>query len=274
MLSFDIEDWYHANYACVDMSGLRSRASHFRQNVHKILQLCADHEAKATFFTLGSIGEDFPDVVREIAAQGHDLAAHGYAHELAYRQSADEFRADVHKSIVILEDAGGVKIRGYRAPSWSIVKKNYHYLRILQELGLQYDASVFPVDTFLYGIADAPQRIHRPVVDCVELDFYEVPMSVQSLLGKTFGYSGGFYLRTFPYWLIKAFIKNNSNRGKYSILYLHPRELDPTENRLELPFKERLIHYYNIQSTEYKLTQALKDFRFTSIGDYLRENLD
>lgn len=269
MLSFDIEDWYHANYEQVDMSGYRSQTSNFRQNMHKLLDICARNNAKATFFTLGSIAEDFPDVIKEIVAQGHELASHGYCHELAYKQDIIDFRADVAKSIDILQDVSGVQIKGYRAPSWSIIKENLHYLDILQELGLVYDASIFPVKTFLYGIPDAPQRIHNPTVDGRELKLYEVPMSVQSVFGKTIGYSGGFYLRLFPEFLIDYFIKNNLKKDKYTILYLHPRELDPTEKRLELPFLENIIHYYGINSTTKKLNSLLGKYEFTSISNYL-----
>lgn len=269
MLSFDIEDWYHANYQQVDVSACRSQSFHFRENMYKLFEICAHNNAKATFFTLGTIAEDFPDIVREIVAQGHELASHGYSHELAYKQSAAEFRSDVLKSINILQDTAGVQIQGYRAPSWSIIKENLHYLAILQELGLKYDASIFPVKTFLYGIPDAPQKIHHPTVGGKQLELYEVPMSVASFFGKNIGYSGGFYLRLFPEFLIKHFINSNLKQNKYTILYLHPRELDPCEKRLELPFLENMIHYYNIGSTADKLHNLLNIGKFVSIAEYL-----
>lgn len=271
MLSFDIEDWYHANYSFVDTNTYRSQNSNFRANMKRILSICAKHKVQATFFTLGSIAEDFPDVIHSIVQQGHELACHGYSHALAYQQSPDEFREDVYKAVSILENIGQTKVYGYRAPSWSIIKKNYSYLAILENLGLEYDASIFPVKTFLYGIPDAPQNIHQPVINNKVLDFYEVPMSIQNFLGTNFGYSGGFYLRTFPYFLLKYFIKNNIKKSKYSIVYLHPREIDLNERKLELPWKERLIHYYNLGTTECKLNKILEDFHFTSIKNYLEE---
>lgn len=269
MLSFDIEDWYHANYQAIDMSAYRSRSFNFSKNMYKLLEICAQNQAKATFFTLGTIAEDFPDIVREIIAQGHELASHGYSHELAYKQTVTEFRADVQKSINILQETTGVKIKGYRAPSWSITKDNMHYLETLQELGLQYDASIFPVKTFLYGIPDAPQNIHQPTVNGKQLELYEIPMSVINMFGKTIGYSGGFYLRLFPKLLIKHFIKSNLKKSKYTILYLHPRELDSSEQKLDLPFLENLIHYYNISSTASKLDSLLAAGQFTSLSEYL-----
>ena len=270
ILTFDIEDWYHANYDHVNLDESRGKGSHFKANVENLLQLCRDTESKATFFVLGSIGEDYPDVVRAIASEGHDVACHGYSHQLAYQQTIEEFKADVKKSVDILEKLTGTSIIGYRAPSWSIVEKNFHYLEVLEELGMKYDASIFPVKTFLYGIPTAPTEIHKPKVNGRELNLYEVPMSVMSLWGKNMGYSGGFYFRFFPKWLIKSAIRSANRQGQSSIIYLHPREIDATEQRLSLPYKESFIQYYNIQGTKDKLQDIMSSFSFTSIAEHLK----
>ncbi len=162
--------------------------------------MCRDVGCKATFFVLGQIGEQYPEVVREIARAGHEVASHGYGHQLAYKQTYEEFKADVKTSAEILQTLTGEQVWGYRAPSWSIVKSNHHYLQALEELGLQYDASIFPVQTFLYGIPDAPTEIHHPVTGGRELDLFEVPMSVMRVGGRNVGYSSGFYFRLFPAW--------------------------------------------------------------------------
>ena len=270
ILTFDIEDWYHANYDHVNLDESRGKGSHFKANVENLLQLCRDTESKATFFVLGSIGEDYPDVVRAIASEGHDVACHGYSHQLAYQQTIGEFKADVKKSVDILEKLTGTSIIGYRAPSWSIVEKNFHYLEVLEELGMKYDASIFPVKTFLYGIPTAPTEIHKPKVNGRELNLYEVPMSVMSLWGKNMGYSGGFYFRFFPKWLIKSAIRSANRQRQSSIIYLHPREIDATEQRLSLPYKESFIQYYNIQGTKDKLQDIMRSFSFTSIAEHLK----
>jgi len=270
ILTFDIEDWYHANYDHVNLDESRGKGSHFKANVENLLQLCRDTESKATFFVLGSIGEDYPDVVRAIASEGHDVACHGYSHQLAYQQTIEEFKADVKKSVDILEKLTGTSIIGYRAPSWSIVEKNFHYLEVLEELGMKYDASIFPVKTFLYGIPTAPTEIHKPKVNGRELNLYEVPMSVMSLWGKNMGYSGGFYFRFFPKWLIKSAIRSANRQGQSSIIYLHPREIDATEQRLSLPYKESFIQYYNIQGNKDKLQDIMRSFSFTSIAEHLK----
>ena len=271
MLTFDIEEWFHANYSGT-VAHHTGKDSNFRANMDTILRLCSETGSKATFFVLGWIGERYPDVVKAIAREGHDVASHGYAHELAYKQSIQEFHDDVKKSVVILEDLTGTKVIGYRAPSWSIVESNLHYLEVLEELGMKYDASIFPVKTFLYGIPDAPTDIHHPRINGRKLNLYEVPMSVMKLSGRNIGYSGGFYFRFFPKFLIKSAIRAANRRGKSSIVYLHPREIDASEQRLKLPYKEYFIHYYNVHNTKAKLEEILKSFHFTSIADYLQRH--
>jgi polysaccharide deacetylase family protein (PEP-CTERM system associated) len=270
LLTFDTEEWYHANYDGLDPAALRGRGSNFPAQADALLALCAAAGAKATFFVLGAVAEDHPGVVRAIAAAGHEIASHGYGHALAYRQTPAEFTADVAKAKTILEDVTGAAVRGYRAPSWSIVAANYHYLAALEELGFVYDASIFPVRTFLYGIPDAPTSIHHPVVDGRTLALWEVPTSVVSLVGRNFGYSGGFYFRFFPGLFIEYAIKRANRRGEPAVVYLHPRELDPGERRLALPAKEAFIHYHGLGGTKAKLAALLDKFRFTSVIDHLK----
>ncbi len=270
LLTFDTEEWYHANYDDVDPAALRGRGSNFPAQVEEILAMCADAGAKATFFVLGAVAEDHPAVVRAIAAAGHEIASHGYGHALAYRQTMGEFAADVGRSVAILEDVTGAAVRGYRAPSWSIVAANLDYLAALEELGLIYDASIFPVRTFLYGIPDAPTHIHHPVVAGRSLRLWEVPTSVVTLAGRNIGYSGGFYFRLFPGFFVKYAIRRANRRGQPAIVYLHPREIDPGERCLSLPAKEAFIHYHGIGGTRAKLASLLRTFSFTSVIDHLR----
>lgn len=270
LLTFDTEEWYHANYGDGDPAALRGRGSNFPAQVDALLSMCAAAGARATFFVLGAVAEDHPSVVRAIAAAGHEIASHGYGHTLAYRQTIGEFTADVRKSLAILEDVTGAAVRGYRAPSWSIVAANYHYLAALEELGLVYDASIFPVRTFLYGIPDAPTRIHRPVVAGRTLGLWEIPTSVVRLAGHNIGYSGGFYFRLFPGFFIEHAIRSANRRGQPAVVYLHPREIDPGERRLTLPAKEAFIHYHGIGGARAKLASLLRAFAFTAVIDHLQ----
>lgn len=270
LLTFDTEEWYHANYDHIDPAALRGRGSSFPAQVDALLALCAEASAQATFFVLGAVAEDYPASVRAIAAAGHEIASHGYGHELAYRQTIGEFTADVRKSVAILEDVTGGPVRGYRAPSWSIVRENYHYLAALETIGLAYDASIFPVRTFLYGIPDAPTHIHRPVVAGRQLGLWEIPTSVIRIAGRNVGYSGGFYFRLFPKVLIKYAIHRTNAAGMPAVVYLHPREIDPAERRLDLPAKEAFIHYHGIAGAREKLASIMRSFTFTSVIDHLR----
>ncbi|HWQ61536.1 MAG TPA: DUF3473 domain-containing protein [Negativicutes bacterium] len=270
ILTFDTEEWYHANFDGVDPAALRGQGSNFPAQVDDILAMCAAAGARATFFVLGAVAEDHPAVVRAIAAAGHEIASHGYGHSLAYRQTIAEFTADVSRSLTILEDVTGAAVRGYRAPSWSIVAANRHYLAALEELGLVYDASIFPVRTFLYGIPDAPTHIHHPVVAGRSLKLWEIPTSVVRFAGRNLGYSGGFYFRLFPRFFIEHAIRRANRRGQPAVVYLHPREIDPGERRLVLPAKEAFIHYHGLGGTRAKLASLLRTFAFTSVIDHLR----
>jgi polysaccharide deacetylase family protein (PEP-CTERM system associated) len=199
------------------------------------------------------------------------MASHGYSHELAYNHTYDNFLEDVRKSIGILEDITGERVLGYRAPSWSIVERNYHYLEALESLGLKYDASIFPTKNFMYGIPHSKREVHKPIVNGRELNIFEVPTSVIKYIKKGIGYSGGFYFRLFPEFFIKHLMKHANRCHSPSVLYIHPREIDNTEKRLILPPKENFIHYFNIKNTFNKLGRILKHFEFTSIKNYLEQ---
>jgi len=271
ILTFDTEEWFHANYE-ENMHVREFGKSNFRENMDRILKLCSKNNCKATFFVLGCIAENYPDIVKRIVSEGHEVASHGDSHQLAYSQTFDEFKADVSKAINILEGVTGVKVQGYRAPSWSIVRKNINYLNALEELGLTYDASIFPVQNFLYGIPDINRDIHRPEVDGKTLKLWEIPTSVFNIVGKGMGYSGGFYFRFFPGFFIDYQIARTMKKGRPAILYLHPREIDKNEQRITLPPMERFIHYYGISRTFKKLERLTAKYEFTSISNYLKEN--
>lgn len=272
LLTFDIEDWYHANYRKLDKKEkerlLSQNGSNFSSNTEKLLEICKLTGARGTFFVLGEVAKQFPEVIRKIHQEGHEIASHGYAHELAYEQSYESFKADVELSIDLLEDITGEKIKGYRAPSWSIRKDNLHYLAALVELGLQYDASIFPVKTFLYGIPDATRSIHR--LDFEQGSLWEVPMSVIELFGRAFGFTGGFYLRFWPEWLIRFWGKQVRKKDKPVIYYLHPREINPKDPHMPgMKPLEMFIHYYNLKGTQAKLARLLQTGPHVGISEYL-----
>jgi len=207
-------------------------------------------------------------LIREIAEAGHELATHGYAHQLIYQQTPAVFKEDVSQAKKRVEDIVGKSVIGYRAPSWSITPKSLWAWDILEELGFVYDASVFPIKTYLYGLPTSPRFSYHPQYNGRTLNLLEVPSSTVRILNKKIPFAGGFYFRALPYPLITRGIKTVNREGHPAIVYLHPREIDPGQPRLTLSPKENLIHYYGISGCEKKLIRVLKKFKFTSVEGY------
>ena len=226
------------------------------------------YQAKATFFVLGHVAEQHPQLIQKISEAGHEIATHGYAHQLVYQQTPAVFKEDVSQAKKRIEDIIGKSVKGYRAPSWSITPKSLWAWEILEDLGFVYDASVFPIQTYLYGLPTAPRFSYHPQYNGVTLDLLEVPSSTVRIFNKNIPFAGGFYFRVLPYALIAQCIKAVNKEGQPAIVYLHPREIDPGQPHLTLSPKERLIHYYGINGCEKKLVRVLKNFEFASIEAY------
>ncbi|MDP4128434.1 MAG: DUF3473 domain-containing protein [Bacillota bacterium] len=270
ILTIDLEEWFHANYHDDVFDPQKTYEVRIIQNTKRLLALFNKHRAKATFFVLGYVAEQHPKLIREIAAAGHEIATHGYAHQLVYQQSPAVFKEDVSRAKKLVEDIIGKNVKGYRAPSWSITPKSLWAWDILEDLGFVYDASVFPIETYLYGLPNAPRFPYHPQYNGRTLSLLEVPSSTVQIFNKNIPFAGGFYFRALPYSLIAQGIKTVNKEGQPAIVYLHPREIDPGQPRLTLSLKERLIHYYGISGCEQKLLRILKKFEFTSIEEYFR----
>ncbi|MCB8817237.1 XrtA system polysaccharide deacetylase [Desulfosporosinus shakirovi] len=270
ILTIDLEEWFHANYHDDVFDNQKSYKVRIIQNTERLLSLFDENNAQATFFVLGYVAEKHPQLIRDIAAAGHEIASHGYAHQLIYKQTPSEFEEDVSQAKQLVEDIIGTSVKGYRAPSWSITPQSLWAWEILQDLGFVYDASVFPIETYLYGLPTAPRFPYHPKYNGKILKLLEVPSSTVRLLNKNIPFAGGFYFRALPYPVISQCIKTVNKEGQPAIVYLHPREIDPEQPRLTLSGKESLIHYYGINGCEQKLLRVLKKFEFTSIEKYYR----
>lgn len=267
IFSVDVEEWYHANYDEVGSFPAPDQPTSLEPNLELILNLCDRHDVKGTFFVLGSVAEAKPETVRMIAERGHEVASHGYGHQLVYKQTPEEFEADVRRGRDLLRAITGEPILGYRAPSWSVTKQTPWIYPILKRLDFSYDASVFPVQTFLYGIPDAPRFFYRaPETE----GLLEVPTSTVRLFDRNIAFSGGFYFRALPYALIDQGIRMVNRENQPAIVYLHPREIDPDQPRLKLSAKDSLIHYVGIKGAAKKLEKLFQSHRFTSISSYLK----
>jgi polysaccharide deacetylase family protein (PEP-CTERM system associated) len=232
------------------------------RNVDRLLARFDAHSARATFFTLGWIAERYPQLVRRIVAGGHELASHGYAHRRANEQSRADFRDDIVRAKAILEDTAGVPVRGYRAPSFSIDRRNPWAFDCLRETGYRYSSSVYPVRHDHYGVPDAPRFPYRSHEGLVE-----IPISTVVVGGRNVPIGGGGWFRLLPYAVSRhAIARFNREERRPAIFYLHPWEIDPAQPRVPgVGLKSRFRHYVNLHRTEPRLERLLADFRWDRV---------
>ena len=267
-LTFDIEVGYNVNYQGIDLSSYREKPTNLESLVDRLIDVCGQFGVRTTCFILGDVGRQTPSVVKKLHAHGHEIASHGCAHESVYPMTPDQFRADLKLSCDILENLTGEKVLGFRAPSFSIRQETLHWFYpVLESLGLRYSSSVFPGQTFLYGIPDFPEHVHYPVVNGVTQEILEFPVPRIEFMGKHMG----LYIRLFPAWMIRRKILTDNRSGRPVILYVHPREIDVDQPRLPLQGFEKLIHYWGIRTCEDKLRTLLSDMpsRFWAFRDVL-----
>jgi polysaccharide deacetylase family protein (PEP-CTERM system associated) len=243
LFSVDVEEWFHSNFSSapvLDTSRLPRRAA---VGIERLLELLDASRSRATFFVLGTLAEEQPDVVRRIAAAGHEVACHSLTHTLLYEQSREALAADLARARSLLEDLSGQPVQGFRAPSWSITARNLWALDVVAEAGFRYDSSIFPAENYLYGLHGAPRapyRLRTPSGNRL----LEIPPSTLAVGPLRFGVGGGVYLRLLPLRVHQRALEAALARGEPFLVYVHPRELDPESWSLELPLsrKEQLIH--------------------------------
>lgn len=263
IFSVDLEDWF-----CVqNLNGIipgdlwEKCESRVERNTLVLLDLLTKHKVEATFFVLGWVADRYPDLIREVEARGHEIASHGYSHRLITSLTPDEFRADLEKSINVLARCSSQKVRGFRAPSFSVTRKTWWSLEIMRDAGITYDSSIFPVGFHPdYGIPDFPLS-PQPLAEGP----LELPMSCAEILGRKVPCSGGGYFRLFPYPVTRALMRKCNEQGRPVNFYIHPWEVDPGQPRVEMPASKKFRHYNNLDKTLSRLDRLLTDFPFTSI---------
>ncbi len=269
----DVEDYFHvaALSSAIARDSWGSRELRVEANVERLLTILADHSVQATFFVLGWLAERTPALVRRIAEAGHEIACHGYSHQLVYRQSPPEFREETVRAKAFLEDTIGHAVHGYRAASFSVTRQSLWALDVLIDAGFRYDSSIFPIHHDLYGLPGATPEPHRVSAPSGRT-LAEFPMSAASYLGLQVPVSGGGYFRILPYWLTHAGLKQiNERRGRPFAFYLHPWELDTGQPRIKVGAFSRFRHYTNLSRCEARLRRLLKDFEFTSMHAALEQ---
>ncbi len=266
-LSFDVEEHFQVS---AFWSASRRRQwdqfeSRVERNTRRIADILAQKKTQATFFVLGWVAERYPGLIKALADQGHEIASHGYGHELITGQTPGMFRDDVRKAKGILEDICGKRVYGYRAPSFSITKDTKWAISILIEEGYLYDSSIFPVRHDRYGMPDATPTIHllHTEAGCI----WEVPPSTTGILGIRLPVAGGGYFRLFPYPILRQLLKRIERAGHPLVMYLHPWELDPDQPKMQGSCLSMFRHYNNLHKTEDRLRSLLEDFCFTSIRE-------
>lgn len=266
-LTVDIEDWYHSVLAMSpdQWDGVADRVV---ETTETLLATLAAGDARGTFFVLGHVAERHPDLIRRIADGGHEIACHGFHHRLVHRQTPDQFRDDLHRGLEALARAGVGHVRGYRAAYWSITRAAAWAFDILAEAGIEYDSSIYPTETPIYGIPDAPHdpfRLRTPG----GAELIEFPPTVLSFPLRNIPVAGGIYLRLLPYVWVRAALRRRQRQGRAALVYIHPPEFDQHKPRVPMPFGERLLHYTRLDAMRAKVPRLLADFRCAPIGEIL-----
>lgn len=260
-LTVDVEDYFQVSAFAsrIARSEWDALPSRIEQNVDRILRLLGDARTQATFFTLGWIGQRYPRLVRAIVSEGHELASHGFGHHRSTEQTRQAFLEDISRSKAVLEDVGGVRVRGYRAPSFSVDKSNPWVFDCIAEAGYQYSSSVYPIRHDHYGLPDAPRFAFES-----RAGLLEVPITTICMLGNNWPAGGGGYFRLMPYRLSRWLIRRvNAVDGQPAVFYFHPWELDPEQPRVAgIGLKSRIRHYVNLARTERRITRLLADFKW------------
>jgi polysaccharide deacetylase family protein (PEP-CTERM system associated) len=269
-LSVDLEEYFQvSNFdSVIPREHWNTLPSRLSDATSRLLDAFDATESRATFFVLGWIAERHGSLVREIAARGHEIACHGYGHELVYDLGPERFRADLQRARKAIEDAQGSPVRGYRAPSFSITRRSLWALRILAEEGFAFDSSIFPIRHHRYGI---PEFSREPV----RLDLgggasiREFPMTTLPAGPVQLPLAGGAYLRFLPGALFRWGFERLVKAGQPTVLYLHPWEIDPDQPRQDVGWKVRINHYHGLDRNESRLRRLLERFHFAPVGEIL-----
>ncbi len=268
ILTFDVEEYFQveAFYGVVPRTEWDTRQSRITMNMLRILDILDEYRATATFFVLGWVAERHPHLLGMIKARGHELASHGYGHDSIKRLDEKQFRDDLMRSIVAIEQASGVRVRGYRAPTFSVDRKKEWIWETLVECGFEYDSSIYPIYHDLYGDPSAPRFPYY--INTAAGRLLEIPPTTCTVFGRRLPACGGGSFRLFPYWYTKRATDAYNACGYPSMVYLHPWEIDPTQPREKnAGLKSRLRHYTNLHTVEPKLRRMLSEYKFASVKE-------
>jgi polysaccharide deacetylase family protein (PEP-CTERM system associated) len=263
-LSVDVEDYFQVSALAphIARSDWERIPCRIERNMDIILELLSSSASQATFFTLGWIAQRYPQLVQRIAAEGHELASHGYGHQRVNDQTRAQFLEDIRKAKTLLEDLTSAEVKGYRAPSFSIGADTLWAFDSIAQAGYRYSSSIYPIRHDHYGMPDAPRFAYRP-----REDLLEIPVATARVLHTNLPAGGGGYFRLLPYAISRSLIRRiNRSDQRSAVFYLHPWELDPEQPRVpRTGLKTRIRHYLNLHRTQARLRRLLGDFTWRRI---------
>jgi polysaccharide deacetylase family protein (PEP-CTERM system associated) len=269
LLTVDVEDWFQVDNLkeAISKESWEGNISRVERNIDLILEMLDDKKSKVTFFVLGWIAERHPSIIRKIHHEGHEIACHGYNHELVYSLSEENFKQDVLKAKNILEDIIGERIIGYRAPNFSITD---WAIDTLISLEFKYDSSLFlTIVQSRYGRLKEFSIPDNSIFELKE-NFYQVMLSYLDIAGIKIPWSGGFYFRLIPYNIFRFGIKKILQKNGLYVFYIHPWEFDPHQPRIKkISYQYKFRHYSNLDKTENRFKRLLQDFKFQRIMDII-----
>ncbi len=274
IFSIDVEDWFHIldTPAAPQIDQWAAMPSRVERNFLRLLDLFAEKRARTTCFFLGWVAKRFPRLVKEARQRGHEIASHGYSHQLVYKLTREQFLEDATTSKAILEDTVGHSIDGYRSSGFSVTKETPWFFDVLIAAGYRYDSSVFPAPHSHGGLRTnryCPYLVGSPPKQLIEF-----PISVAKVMGRPMCFFGGGYLRLFPYGVIKRMTLRVLEEGRPVVFYIHPREIDPHHPRLPMSLPRRFKSYVNLETTEGKLTSLLDQFESMTFDDYIARHFE
>ncbi len=273
-MTIDVEDYYQVSAfgKVISPDQWEQWPSRVVNNTEKLLSLFDQKNIKATFFVLGWVAERHPELIQAIHQQGHEVASHGYSHQLIYQQTPEVFREETAKSKQILEDIIQTPVTGYRAASYSITRQSLWALDILGDLGFTWDSSIFPVHHDRYGIPDSPREPYQ-IITTNGHSITEFPLTTAKVLGQSIPAAGGGYFRQYPYQLSRwLFDRASLNQSRPQMFYLHPWEIDPEQPKIPgAGWLSNFRHYTNLHRCQARLEQLLEDFNFSSVSNSLSQ---
>ncbi len=263
ILTFDIEEWFHIldNPETKTEAHWENFESRIHRNMDKIHGLLNENNQKATFFCIGWVAKKYPEIIKEIVRNGHEIATHSNLHQLAYEQNPSEFKNDLEASIKYLEDVSGQKIRAYRAPGFSIMEQNKWVFEILIKNGIEIDCSVFPAAR-AHGGFEKFGSAEPCWIETDGMKIKEFPINLYTLLNRNLIFSGGGYFRLLPFSILKYFI----NQTDYVMSYFHPRDFDAEQPMVPgLNAIRKFKSYYGLGATLEKLNKTISGFEFIDL---------